>query len=84
MSTFIQEPACVYALSPFLCTHSSRDRDVHYRARLYCSVLNESAYCMMSKISCIAQLLVLFRPVREMAVNFITSVTTLSSLWSLM
>ena len=28
------------------------------------------SYCMMSKISCIAQFLVCFCPVREMAVNF--------------
>jgi len=31
----------VYALPPFLCTHSSHDRDVRYRGRLLCSALNE-------------------------------------------
>ena len=38
----IQEPTCVYAL-PHSCiaTHSSHDRDAHYRGRLNCSVLNE-------------------------------------------
>jgi len=50
----IQEPACVYALPKFKCTHSFPDRDVYYRRRFHCSVLNErkcpTVWCLRSLV----------------------------------
>ena len=57
----IHEPACVYALPPFLCTHSSHDRYVHYRARFHCSVLNERTY---PTVWCLRSLACTFLPLQ--------------------